>query len=416
MARFVKCRADVDRLTSGEAHNRDVERLRGPAFVLVTALWLTGCSAQSPSAASPVSPSASATSNTGTPTPSPTGCTQEQAIAGWPVRQLAMQVLVAPAQFSDVAASNAVVAHGIGGLILFGATPAPDFTTSLERMTSSAPRGIPPLVMTDEEGGAVQRAQDIVGPVPSARRMARTMTPAQIESLAYDVGGKLRAAGITMDLAPVLDLDNRPGPSSTNPDGTRSFGMDIARTSAAGIAFAKGLQRAGVIPVVKHFPGLGHATGNTDNGPAQTVPWDTLASNGLVPFRAAVRAGIPAVMVANASVPGLTTQPASISPTVINQVLRDSLQFTGLVMTDSVSAHALSDDGYPVPAAAVAALTAGADLVLFGTGQNDDPRLAGGTATAIVKAVRSGALSRARLEAAVAHVLAVKDVDLCGSS
>jgi beta-N-acetylhexosaminidase len=392
-----------------------MRRLRGLVFVLVTVVWLVGCSEAPGSTHPPVPPSASGASTAGTPTASSTRCTQAQVIDRWPLRQLATQVLVAPAQFSDVAASDAAVAQGIGGLILFGATPAPDFTTSLERLTSSAPRGIPPLVMTDEEGGAIQRAQAIVGPVPSARRLARTMTPAQIEGLAYEVGTKLRAAGITMDLAPVLDLDHRPGPSSTNPDGTRSFGMDAAHTAADGVAFAKGLQRAGVIPVAKHFPGLGHATGNTDNGPAQTVPWDTLASNGLVPFRAAVRAGVPAVMVADASVPGLTTQPASISSTVINRVLRDSLQFSGLVMTDSVSAFAVRDAGYPVPAASVAALTAGADLVLFGTGHDDDPRLVDMTVDAIVDAVRSGSLSRARLEAAVAHVLAVKNVDLCGS-
>jgi beta-N-acetylhexosaminidase len=239
------------------------------------------------------------------------------------------------------------------------------------------------------------------------------MTPEQIGALGFRVGTSLHSAGITMDLAPVLDLDNRPGPTSTNPDGTRSFGMNPARTAADGIAFARGLERAGVIPVVKHFPGLGHATGNTDNGAAQTVPWEDLASHGLLPYRDAVHAGVPAVMVANASVPGLTDQPASISASVIEQVLRDSLHFNGLVMTDSVSAFALRDAGYPVPDAAVAALTAGADMVLFGTGHDDDPRLAQQTVARIVDAVRSGTLPRARLESAVGHVLAVKEVDLC---
>jgi beta-N-acetylhexosaminidase len=407
---------DVDRQLSGGAHNQLVRPLLGVASVLVTALLLAACSDPVDQSPSPISPSVSVPTSPGGPTSSTTPCTQNSALDAWPTHRLAAQVLVAPAQFADVAAAQPDVTRGVGGLILFGSTPQPDFTTALDRLTSSAPGGVAPFVMTDEEGGAVQRALAIVGPVPSARRMARTMTPAQIETLAFNVGTKLLNAGITMDLAPVLDLDNRRGPTSTNPDGTRSFGMDVARTTDDGIAFAKGLQRAGVTPVVKHFPGLGHATGNTDNGPAQTLPWESLASAGLDPFRDAVRAGLPAVMVANASVPGLTDQPASISAEVINRVLRDSLGFDGLVLTDSVSAFALRDTGYSVPAAAVAALGAGADLVLFGTGRDDNPELASLTVRAIEHAVRSGALSRVRLQDAVGHVLAAKQVDLCATS
>jgi beta-N-acetylhexosaminidase len=382
------------------------------AWLAVAAVLLSGCSG--PAAGSGVvAPPTSGPASRST-APSPTlPCTQASAIDAWPLRRLAAQVLVAPAQLSNVEASAPQVADGVGGLILFGSSVAPDFSTSLDRLTSSAPEGVPPLVMTDEEGGAVQRVLDLVGPVPSARRMARTMTPTQISALAHDIGQKLAAAGITMDLAPVLDLDNRPGPSSRNPDGTRSFGMNVQRTSADAVAFAEGLERAGVIPVVKHFPGLGSATGNTDSGPASTLPWATLSQAGLVPFRDAVKAGVPAVMVANATVPGLTDQPASISTVAIDNVLRDSLHFTGLVMTDSVSAGALRDIGYDVPQATVAALNAGADMVLFGTGINDDPRLTMQTVRSTVTAVRTGSLSRARLEQAVSHVLAAKHVRLC---
>ncbi len=393
--------------------------VRHPALAALAAVLLSGCSGPAtgsglgpPSNTGPTSPATSPSSSPSSTLP----CTQSSAIDAWPLKRLAAQVLVAPAQLDNVEASAPQVADGIGGLILFGSTVAPDLSTSLDRLTSSAPNGVPPLVMTDEEGGAVQRVLGLVGPVPSARRMARTMTPTQISALAYAVGKKMADAGITMDLAPVLDLDNRPGPSRRDPDGTRSFGMNVQRTSADGLAFARGLERAGVIPVVKHFPGLGSATGNTDSGPASTLPWETLSQAGLVPFRNAVKAGIPAVMVANASVPGLTDQPASVSPVAITNVLRDSLAFNGLVMTDSVSAGALRDIGDDVPQAAVAALNAGADMVLFGTGTNDDPRLTMQTVRAIVAAVRTGSLSRARLEQAVAHVLTVKQVRLCAQS
>jgi beta-N-acetylhexosaminidase len=322
-------------------------------------------------------------------------------------------VLVAPAQEADVGASVQQVREGVGGLILFGASAPTDLGTQIAALTSQARGGIAPFVMTDEEGGAIQRLESLVGPVPSARQMAATMTPSQIRRLATTVGRRLAAAGVTMDLAPVLDLDDGAGPSSTDPDGTRSFGMDPTQTSADGLAFAAGLRAAGVVAVVKHFPGLGSATGNTDNGPASTLPWSLLRRAGLQPFRDAVAAGIPAVMVANATVPGLTALPASISPVVTTTLLRHRLGFTGLVMTDSVSAHALGDIGYPVPQAAVAALAAGTDLVLFGTGVNDDPRLTHQTVHAITAAVADGSLSRDTLVAAASRVLAAKGVDLC---
>ena len=158
---------------------------------------------------------------------------------------------------------------------------------------------------------------NLVGSIPSAREMAATMTPAQIERLAFQADRRMKAASVTMDLATVLDLDGGQGPDATNPAGTRSFSPVEKIASADGLAFATGLQAAGVVPVAKHFPGLGGATGNTDFTPAPTLPWSNLQVNGLPSFTAAVPAGIRAVMVSNAAVPGLTNLPASLSPEVI---------------------------------------------------------------------------------------------------
>jgi beta-N-acetylhexosaminidase len=173
--------------------------------------------------------------------------------------------------------------------------------------------------MTDEEGGVVQRVGNLVGSIPSARQMGATMTPAQIRRLAAELARRMRAAGVTMDLAPVLDVDGGQGPDNQDPDGTRSFGADEKIASADGLAFAAGLQAGGVVPVVKHFPGLGGATGNTDVMRASTLPWSALKSVGLVPFENALDAKVPAVMVANATIPGLTELPASVSPAVITR-------------------------------------------------------------------------------------------------
>jgi beta-N-acetylhexosaminidase len=233
----------------------------------------------------------------------------------------------------------------------------------------------------------------------------------------------MRQLGVDVNLAPVLDLDARPGPSATNPDGLRSFSAVPAIAARYGVAFMVGMETAGVVPVVKHFPGLGGSSGNTDYGQAKTLPLTTLQATGLVPFQAAIAAGAPAVMVANASVPGLTALPASLSPAVINGLLRHDLGFTGLVVTDSLSAGAISQAGYRLPQAAVAAVAAGADMILFGstltaaqTALLSPSRLSATISLivgAIVAATNNGTVPVARLNAAVLHVLAVKHVQLC---
>ena len=259
----------------------------------------------------------------------------------------------------------------------------------------------------------MQRMANLVGNVPSARAMGATMNAATIQQLAEGLGTRMRDAGMTMDLAPVLDLDGGDGPNNRDPDGTRSFSTDPVVASADGRAFADGLRAGGVVPVMKHFPGLGNATGNTDVTPAATLPWSQVEQSGLQPFRDAVAAHVPAVMVANASIPGLTSVPASVSPSVITGILRGQLGFHGLVLTDSLSATALTAAGYSVPQAAVAAIAAGADMVLFSADASHVASTTSATVDAIVAAVRDGALSRPRLVDAVSHVLAVKSVTLC---
>ncbi len=350
---------------------------------------------------------------TTTAAPTSPRCTTTGVLATWTPTRLAEQTMVVPVAETAVGSVTRQVAAGAGGVILFGSSAPANLASALAALKAAAPGGVPPLVMTDEEGGAVQRMPNVVGTLPSARQMGATMTPAQITALAADVGRKLRGVGVTMDLAPVLDLDAGPGPNSSDAIGTRSFSADPAVAASRGLAFAAGLGKGGVVAVAKHFPGLGGASGNTDLGPATTLPWSTLQAGGLLPYQQAVRSGVPAIMVANASVPGLTSLPASLSPSVITGVLRGQLRFGGLVLTDSLSAGAISAAGYSVPRAAVAALAAGADMVLFTATAAGVAGLTGQTVDAVVAAVAAGTLSRARLQDAVAHVLAAKGVDLC---
>ena len=330
----------------------------------------------------------------------------------WSLDRRAAQLVVVPAEEDDVLAAAPVVAEGAGGIILFGSDAPPDLPADLAALRQAAASGVPVLVMTDEEGGEVQRMANLVGNLPWPRTMAGTMTPGQVRVLAEQVGRRMRAAGVTMDLAPVLDLSDGPGPDAADPDGPRSFSIRESIATAYGLAFAQGLQEGGVIPVVKHFPGLGQASYNTDFGPASDPPLSVLLAGSLRPFEAAIGAGLPAMMVGNVSIPGLTGGlPATLSTAAITGLLRHQLGFQGLVLTDSLSALAVQDAGYSVPQAAARAIEAGADMVLF---DSPDPEVTTNEVIAsIAAAVTSGRLSAARLDDAVQHVLKAKNVSLC---
>lgn len=342
-------------------------------------------------------------------------CTTEAALSLWTTQRLAWQVIVVPVQLTSLGGVDSEVASGAGGILLFGAAGPTDLAAELAHLESTAAGGIAPLVMADIEGGDVERAANLLGPMPSARQLAETMTPPQIRAYALAAGRRMRNIGITMDLAPVMDLDAGFGPTALDPDGTRSFSADPQVAAADSSAFAAGLSAAGVIPVAKHFPGLHGAGDNTDLGPAQTSPWSDLQQRGLVPFVRAIDQGQPAVMLSNASVPGLSSLPASISPQVV-AALRGQLGFKGLIVTDSLSAGAISQAGLSAPGAAAAALVAGADMVLYTGPSADVASTAAATVAAIVAAVSAGRLPLAQLIASVTRVLAIKHVDLCAAA
>ena len=394
-------------------------RARGAAGVLAVLAAASGCSVRD--TPTPGATQHPASARTATPTPShaaapastPTGCNPAAVLSGWSTARRAAQLVVAPAQEDDVLAARPMVEAGVGGLLLFGSAAPASLPTQLAALHRHALGGLPPLVMTDEEGGEIQRMANLVGNLPWPRTMAATMTTGQVRALAAQVGRRMRAAGITMDLAPVLDLSDSPGPNATYPDGPRSFSVHPAVATAYGLAFAEGLQDGGVIPVVKHFPGLGQASANTDFGRASVPPLGTLRSGALLPFAAAIRHGLPAVMVGEASIPGLTHGlPATLSGAAIKGVLRGQLGFHGLVLTDSLSAVAIQDAGYDIPQAAVRAIEAGADMVSFDAA--NPPVTTNQVITSLVSAVHSGQLPVARLDSAVQHVLRAKGRPVCG--
>lgn len=393
--------------------------------VLALAWSLAACGGHAGAATGPGTPSSTGTApGTTGPTTTVAACSNASVIAGWPLARRAAMVQVVPVLNFDMQTVSQAAAAGAGGVLFLGNQPAP---SGLGADLGAALHGagpVAPMVMADEEGGGIQRLYPSVSSFPWPRDMARTMTAQAVRQLATRVGTQMRQAGVGVDLAPVLDVDGGVGPSATNPDGSRSFSPDPAVAASYGKAFFQGLEAGGVLPVVKHFPGLGGASANTDYGPATTPPLSTLEKVGLVPFRAAIAAGVPAVMVANAIVPGLTSGPASLSSAAIDGLLRTTLGFHGLVLTDSLSAGAITQAGYDLPRAVVAAISAGADMVLYGStltpaqtsglSTNAVAATVNTVSSAIVQATRTGALPVSRLDAAVGHVLGAEHANLCG--
>jgi beta-N-acetylhexosaminidase len=276
------------------------------------------------------------------------------------------------------------------GVILFGTNAgSPAEWRRLTRSVQRAAHGAA-LVMVDQEGGDV-RTLSWAGP---AAAQALQGDPASVRRAAAELGRQLRAAGVNVDLAPVADLPAGPA------IGSRAFTGDANQVAASVRASVSGLDSARVAATAKHFPGFGRAALNTDDG---SVAITGGVDADLVPFRAAIAAGVPLVMLSHALYPALDqTRIASQSPPVATGLLRRRLGFDGVVVTDSIEARAVLDRS-GVATAAERSIAAGADLILT-TGSASwnaiEPRL-------LARARRSRAF-RDRVRRSAASVLALK--------
>jgi beta-N-acetylhexosaminidase len=253
---------------------------------------------------------------------------------------------------------------------------------------------LPLLVAVDDEGGRVQPLQGILDDLPSAATLAEE-SPEALTDLATDRAAALRGVGINLVFAPVVDVGSAGG------IGDRSFGdtSDVV-TSRAG-AYAAGLREGGVMPVLKHFPGQGHADADTHESPASVPSLDLLRSSDLVPYDAILDDGPTGVMVGHLDVPGLTEGgvPASLSPAAIG-LLRGGYEFPGLVVTDDLAAMQAVLTRFGAPEAAERALAAGADLLLLAQPTDVEAVL-----DRLEEAVTLGRIPDRRLEAALERVV-----------
>jgi beta-N-acetylhexosaminidase len=260
-------------------------------------------------------------------------------------------------------AQAAVTDHKVGGIMIGSWTDLSMLGAPLAGIAGSA-TALPLGVSVDEEGGRVSRLASVIGSQPSARVLAETRSTDEVYGIALERGRAMRGLGITIDFAPVLDVT-----TDSAAIGDRSFGDDPAVVTEYAGAYARGLRDAGVLPVLKHFPGHGRAGGDSHTGSVTTPPLAELKENDLVPYRTLTAAAPVAVMVGHMQVPGLTgSDPASLSPAAYGLLRSGGYGgpgFGGVVFTDDLSSMAAINARYGVAEAVLRSLQAGADVALW---------------------------------------------------
>ena len=249
---------------------------------------------------------------------------------------------------------------GLAGVLLFAANlSSPEQTRSLVSQLRSHNPNV--LIAVDEEGGIVTRVEAASGSsYPGNSALGAVDDVSVTSAVAESIGAMLADRGISLNLAPVADLDANPA----NPViGVRSFGADPDRVAAHTAAFVTGLQANMVAACAKHFPGHGRAVADSHvTLPSVGATLPELLATDLVPFRAAIEAGVRSVMTAHVVFPAIDLLPATLSQRLVTEVLRRELGFDGVVITDALGMAAIGD-GAKTASGAIRAMAAGADLI-----------------------------------------------------
>jgi len=350
--------------------------LRAVAACAAVPMFLAACSTPAQRAEAPSGPEFSHAESAGvTPlsaplnppaAPAPPACgTGSAMLAAMSTRdKLAQTLMVGVRNGSD---ARAVVGnHHVGGIMIGS-------WTDLSMLTDGTVRDIadlgplPLAVSVDEEGGRVSRLSSMIGAIPPARTLAASSSPEEVYQIALSRGRQMRGMGITVDFAPVVDVSDQ---GADTVIGDRSFSNDPAAVTTYAGAFARGLRDAGVLPVLKHFPGHGHGSGDSHTaGAVSTPPLAQLMESDLVPYRTLTAQGPVGVMMGHLEVPGLTGDtPASLSAAAVNLLRSGGYGgpgFNGPVFSDDLSSMAAISSRYGVAEAVLRTLQAGVDVALW---------------------------------------------------
>jgi beta-N-acetylhexosaminidase len=285
----------------------------------------------------------------------------------------------------------------VGGVVISIGSPV-DIAARLNHLQRRA--RVPLLVASDLEGGTAFRFTGGT-PFPTNMGVGATGRDDLARAMGRITAAEGRAVGVHVTFSPVADVNNNPSNPIIN---TRSFGEDPGLVARMVAAQVRGTREGGMLSTAKHFPG--HGDTETDSHlalPIVAADWSRLSSVELVPFRAAIAAGVDLVMSAHVAMPGVDSgriRPATMVPGILTGILRDSLGFRGLIVTDALDMGGIVGS-YGAGEAAVQALLAGSDILLMPS----DPVLA---VQAVVEAVRAGRVKEARLNQSVRRILTVK--------
>ncbi|HUL73209.1 MAG TPA: beta-N-acetylhexosaminidase [Vicinamibacterales bacterium] len=303
-----------------------------------------------------------------------------------------------PAELRQLAAE-----FDLGGVIYFARNVVePRQVAELSREVAALAVDWPLWISVDQEGGRVARLKRPFTEWPPAMTLGRSGSETLAERFAAALAAELVAVGITLDYAPVLDVHTNP----KNPViGDRALAEEAGLAARLGSAVVRGLQQAGVAACGKHFPGHGD-TSRDSHEELPIVDHDRrrLDAVELVPFRAAIAAGVATLMTAHVLVPALDDQPASLSAKIVTGLLKQALGFDGVVLSDDLGMKAISASS-SLPDATVAAIEAGCDAVLLCNSPIDDQVAA---LEAVIRAAESGRLSATRIDDALGRQQRVK--------
>lgn len=344
-------------------------------------LFLMGC-ASSPQgntpSAPPVSPaptpSASAPSATPVPTVAPTPSpTPSSPTASMSLDEKLGQMILAGIDGYSVNANTQalITTYHVGGIILYkpNVKDSSQLVSLVNELKQKNVKNKQPLwIGVDEEGGRVTRLPDEIQKTPTNQEIGKTNNKTYAYNIGNLIGSELRAYGLNVDFAPVLDINSNPN----NPViGDRSFGANAAVVNAMGIQEMKGLRNQQITSVVKHFPGHGDTSVDSHVGlPVVQNDLDRLRKLELLPFAEAFKQEADAVMVAHILLPKVDGQnPASMSKKIMTDLLRKEMGFQGVIMTDDMTMGAI-EQNYDIGASAVKSVLAGANVIMVGHDYN----------------------------------------------
>ncbi len=305
------------------------------------------------------------------------------------------------ARYGAQTPAKVVAKYHLGGVILFPANiQGVDQVVNLTNGLQQASKGVPLLIGTDQENGLVSRMGALMTDFPGASEVGSTKDTALARAVAKATGQELRAVGVNLDFAPVADVNVDP----RNPViGKRAFGDQPGEVAKMVSASVKGFRDAKVAATAKHFPG--HGDTNIDSHTGLPVikhtkeQWERIDAP---PFKAAIAAGVDAVMSAHIVFPKLdpSRDPATLSKPILTGLLRNKLGFQGVISTDALNMEGVRKK-YNDAEIPVRAIQAGADLLLM---PNDLPK----AYNAVLAAVKSGKISQQRLDESVTRLLKLK--------